>query len=301
GSASTDNVGVTGYIVRRNGVQIATPAATSYTDTGLSAATTYSYAVAARDAAGNMSPDSTSVSVTLADTTPPSTPSGLTAAVAGSTGANLLWSASTDNVGVTGYIVRRNGVQVATPVTTSYTDTGLSAGATYSYTVAARDAAGNMSPDSASVSVTTAIAADTTPPTTPSGFTAAAAGSTGANLSWSASTDDVGVTGYIVRRNAVQLATPATTSYADTGLSAATTYSYTVAARDAAGNISANSTSASITLADTTPPTTPSGFTAAAAGSTGANLSWSASTDNVGVTDYIVRRNGVQVGNAATA
>src|SRR5437773_11700554 len=68
------------------------------------------------------------------DTTPPSLPTGLTAAVAGSTGANLSWSASTDNVGVTGYIVRRNGVQVATPATTSYADTGLSVG-TYSYTV----------------------------------------------------------------------------------------------------------------------------------------------------------------------
>src|SRR5439155_589986 len=96
---------------------------------------------------------------------------------------------------------------------------------------------------------------DTTPPTTPTGLTGAAAGSTGVNLSWSASTDNVGVTGYIVRRNGVQVATPATTSFADTGLSAATTYSYTVAARDAAGNISPNSTSASITIADTTAPT----------------------------------------------
>src|SRR2546422_1233922 len=78
----------------------------------------------------------------------------------------------------------------------------------------------------------TTPSADTTPPTAPTGLTAAAAGSTGANLSWSASTDNVGVTGYIVRRNGVQVATPATTSFADTGLSAATTYSYTVAARD---------------------------------------------------------------------
>ncbi len=92
---------------------------------------------------------------TPADTTPPSPPTGLTGAAAGSSGANLSWSASTDNVGVTGYIVRRNGVQVATPAATSYTDTGLSAGATYSYTVAARDAAGNVSPNSATVSVTT--------------------------------------------------------------------------------------------------------------------------------------------------
>ena len=191
---------------------------------------------------------------TPADTTPPSRPTDLTGAAAGSTGANLSWGASTDNVGVTGYVVRRNGLQVATPATTSYADAGLSAGATYSYTVAARDAAGNISPDSTSVSVTTAIAADTTAPTTPTGLTAAVAGSTGANLSWSASTDNVGVTGYIVRRNGVQVATPATTSFADTGLSAATTYSYTVAARDAAGNISANSATASVTTGNTPPP-----------------------------------------------
>jgi fibronectin type 3 domain-containing protein len=116
---------------------------------------TYSYTVAARNAVGNISPYSASVSITIADTTPPTTPTGLTAAAAGSTGANLSWSASTDNVGVTGYIVRRNGIQVATPTTTSYADAGLSAATTYSYTVAARDAAGNISPYSASVSVTT--------------------------------------------------------------------------------------------------------------------------------------------------
>src|SRR6266850_1640371 len=297
-SASSDNFGVTAYIVRRNGVQVATPVSTSYVDTGLSPAATYSYAVAARDAAGNMSPDSASVSITTAsaaDTSPPSTPTGLTAAVAGSTGANLPWSASTDNVGVTGYIVRRNGVQVATPPATSYADAGLSVG-TYSYTVAARDAAGNISPNSASVSVTLA---DTTPPTTPTGLMAAAAGSTGVNLSWSASTDNVGVTGYIVRRNGVQVATPATTSFADTGLSVGTT-SYAVAARDAAGNLSPDSASVSVTIADTTPPSTPTGLTAAATGSTGTNLSWSASTDNVGVTGYILLRNGVQVATPAT-
>src|SRR3989475_516256 len=216
------------------------------------------------------------------DTTAPSMPTGLTGAAAGSTGANLSWSASTDNVGVTGYIVRRNGVQVATPATTSFADTGLSAATTYSYTVAARDAAGNISPNSTSVSVTTASVADTTPPSTPTGLTAAVAGSNAANLSWNASTDNVGVTAYILLRNGVQIATPATTSFTDTGLFAATTYSYTVAARDAAGNISPNSASVSITIADTTPPSTPTGLTAAAAGSTGANLSWSASTDNVG-------------------
>jgi len=148
---------------------------------------------------------------------------------------------------VTGYIVRRNGTQVATPATTSFADTGLSPATTYSYTVAARDAAGNVSRNSTSVSVTTASAADTTPPSQPTGLKSTAVGSTGANLSWNASTDNVGVTGYIVRRNGTQVAAPATTSFADTGLSPATTYGYTVAARDAAGNVSPNSTSLSIT------------------------------------------------------
>jgi cellulose 1,4-beta-cellobiosidase len=90
------------------------------------------------------------------DTTPPSQPMGLTASEVGSTGANLSWSASTDNIGVTGYIVHRNGAQVAAVTTRNYADAGLSAATTYTYTVAARDAAGNISPDSASVNVTTA-------------------------------------------------------------------------------------------------------------------------------------------------
>src|SRR6266699_2748321 len=94
--------------------------------------------------------------------------------------------------------------------------------------------------------------ADVTPPTIPTGLVAtAAAGPATINLSWIASTDNVGVTGYIVKRDGVQVATPSATNYADAGLSVATTYSYTVAARDAAGNVSLDSTSASATTADT--------------------------------------------------
>src|SRR6266446_1585327 len=206
----------------------------------LLAATTTTVLLAGCNGVGEAENNNGAGTTPSVDTTPPSTPTGLTAAVAGSSGANLSWGASTDNVGVTGYIVRRNGVQVATPATTSFADTGLSAATTYSYTVAARDAAGNISPDSTSVGVTTASVADTTPPSTPTGLTAAAAGSNAANLSWNASTDNVGVTAYILLRNGVQIATPATTCFADRVFSAAT-YGYTVAARDAAGNISPNS------------------------------------------------------------
>jgi chitodextrinase len=91
-----------------------------------------------------------------ADTTAPSTPTGLTATAVSSSQINLSWSASTDNVGVTGYRVYRNGTLLTTlGNVTSYQNTGLSASTTYSYTVQAIDAAGNASGQSAPDSATT--------------------------------------------------------------------------------------------------------------------------------------------------
>jgi chitodextrinase len=90
-----------------------------------------------------------------ADTTSPSVPTALAATAVSAIQVNLSWSASTDNVGVAGYKIFRNGTQVGTATNTSYQDTGLSSGATYGYAVAAYDAAGNTSAQSASVSVTT--------------------------------------------------------------------------------------------------------------------------------------------------
>ena len=81
------------------------------------------------------------------DATPPSTPAALTAAPVGSTGANLSWHPSMDNVAVTGYIVRRNGTQLGTSVATNFADSGLLGGTTYSYSVAASDAAGTEGDD----------------------------------------------------------------------------------------------------------------------------------------------------------
>ncbi len=93
--------------------------------------------------------------VATSDTTAPSTPTGLTATASSSSQINLSWSASTDNVGVTGYKVYRGGAQIATTTGISYSNTGLSPSVTYSYTVSAYDAAGNTSAQSTSVSATT--------------------------------------------------------------------------------------------------------------------------------------------------
>ncbi|WP_269664848.1 glycoside hydrolase family 6 protein [Streptacidiphilus rugosus] len=161
-TASTDNVGVTAYNVYRGGTKVATvTSGTSYTDTGLSASTAYSYTVTAQDAAGNVSVASSAVSATTSassggDTTPPSVPGALTVTGTTSSSVSLSWTASTDNVGVTAYNVYRGGTKVAMVTSgTSYTDTGLSASTAYSYTVTAQDAAGNVSAASSAVSATT--------------------------------------------------------------------------------------------------------------------------------------------------
>jgi len=89
------------------------------------------------------------------DPHPPTVPTGVQAAAVSSDSVELSWTASTDNVGVAGYRVYRDGSLVASPAGTSYSDTGLAAGTTYGYRVAAYDAAGNASAQCAAVNVTT--------------------------------------------------------------------------------------------------------------------------------------------------
>ena len=179
--AATDNIGVTRYNVHRStsagftpsaSNRIAQPTSTSHTDTGLVAGTYY-YKVTAEDAAGNIGAASNEASVTVTappDSTPPSAPGTLTAS--GSNGqAALSWGAATDNIGVTRYNVHRStsagftpstSNRISQPTSTSYTDTGLTAG-TYFYRVTAEDAVGNIGGASNEASATVTV--DTTPPT----------------------------------------------------------------------------------------------------------------------------------------
>lgn len=91
----------------------------------------------------------------IPDTQVPSVPQNLTASNLTATQVTLSWGASTDNVGVSGYDLYRNGAKLTTVSGTMYTNTGLVGGTSYTYTVAARDAANNVSAQSAPVSVTT--------------------------------------------------------------------------------------------------------------------------------------------------
>ena len=233
------------------------------------------------------------------DTSSPSAPTGLAATAISTTQIDLTWTASTDNVGVTGYRVERcqgnsctNFAQIGTPTTTSFSSTGLAANTNYRFRVRAVDAAGNLSLYSAIVARRT-LAADTTRPTAPTGLSGTAVSPTQINLGWTASTDNVGVTGYRVERcqgaactSFAEVATPTGTAYSDSGRSPSTTYRYRVRAADAAGNLSNYSNISTATtpaVQDATPPS--ASLTAPPAGSVvSGNVTVSANaSDNVAV------------------
>jgi glucose/arabinose dehydrogenase/chitodextrinase len=237
--------------------------------------------------------------VDTADRSAPTAPTALTATPASGSKIDLSWSASTDDVGVTGYRVFRNGTQVADITATSYSDTGLNDGTAYSYTVRAYDAADNTS---AASNTATATTMDATPPSVPADLAAQAVSSTQVNLSWNASSDNVGVTGYKIFRDGTLVTTTTGTSYEDPGRSAGTTYSYAVLARDAAGNESAQSPAVAATTpaTDTSPPG--ASITAPAAGSvvSGSVTVSATATDNVGVAGVQFLLDGAALGSEDT-
>jgi chitodextrinase len=183
------------------------------------------------------------------DTTAPSTPTGLAVSNASASALTLSWSASSDNVGVAGYKTFLNGTAAATVTSgLSSTFTGLACGTTYTLGVAAYDAAGNQSA-TATVSASTGRCPDTSPPSAPTALAVSSLSGTGMTLSWGASSDNVGVTGYKLFLNGSQVATTTSLSYAYAGLACATSYTLGVAAYDAAGNTSTLSSKSASTLA----------------------------------------------------
>lgn len=203
---------------------------------------------------------------TAPDTTPPSVPAGLNAQAVNATQVNLSWTASTDNVGVTGYKIFRDGVQVGTSATTSFQNTGLSGSTTYSYTVSANDPAGNNSAQSAPAVVTTPVV-DNTPPgvsmsaplpgTTVSGSVAVSA----------TATDNVGVTGVQFLLDGANLGAEDTTApYSvqwDTTATPNGTHVLTARARDASGNTNTTSGGFTVIVSNTftVPPDLMAGWT----------------------------------------
>jgi len=210
-----------------------------------------------RDTAGNWSAGF-SDSIVL-DTTAPAL-SAVAASAVTTASATITWTSgepATSRVeyGPTTAYGSTSALDAALLTAHSQTLAGLGAGTTYNFRVRSRDAAGNEA-IGASATFRTLTVPDNEKPSVPTGLTGSAASSSRVNLSWIASTDNIGVAGYQVFRDQTQVGTSAGVSYADSGLAPETPYTYTVAAYDAAGNVSG----LSLPFAVTTPPAPPGPF-----------------------------------------
>jgi len=258
-TASTGTATVTGYQVQRcqgagcsNFALIASPTGTSFSDTGLSGSTSYSYRVRATDASNYMSGYSNTASATTAAPTF-TAPGNLTATASSSSQIGLAWTAATETGGtITEYLVERcqgsgcsSFAQVGTAPSTSFTDTGLTASTFYSYRVRATDASNNMSGYSNTASATTQAAGSVTVTISPKRgsittsqtqqFSATVTGSGNTAVTWevdgttsgSFTTGTISATGLFTPGTQAGLHTITAVSVADTTATAAASFAVT--------------------------------------------------------------------------
>ncbi|HUG28913.1 MAG TPA: fibronectin type III domain-containing protein [Candidatus Limnocylindria bacterium] len=231
------------------------------------------------------------VAITMpSDAIAPTAVSSFTATATSTSAINLKWGPSTDNRAVTGYRIWRDGVLLTTAAATatSLTDSGLAPSTRYYYTIKAIDGAGNLS---AAVSAPATTSAADSPPTAPGNATVTVTDTT-ARLTWSAASDNLGVTGYRVWRNGALLGTTTSREWNNSNLTPETAYSWTIRAVDTAGQTGpAVTVTATTAETDVEAPTAPKA-TVAPENPSWASLTWTASTDNVGVVEYVVYRDG---------
>ncbi|MFT6755553.1 MAG: endonuclease I [Urechidicola sp.] len=180
------------------------------------------------------------------DTEAPTAPTNLTASNETSSSVDLNWTVSTDNVGIAGYDIYVDNVFNSFSNTNSYTVSELSAFTTYSFTILAKDFANIESDQSVALNGTT-LAADIEVPTVPLNLSASNETGSSIDLDWDVSTDNLGVTGYDIYVNNIFNSSSDTNSHSVTGLSASTTYSFSVLAKDLANNESAQSVAVNAT------------------------------------------------------
>jgi chitodextrinase len=307
-SAATDAIGVAGYQVLRNGAVVGTSTSTSYSDSGLTPGTTYSYTVKAFDGSGNYSAASAALSV-------------ITSTVAVNNSVTIYYKRGYSNP----YIVYRptGGTWTSSPVLMKSSEvsgynkitvslgeaTALEAaffngssswdnnnGDNYTFQMGTRTyTPGALSSPGTIIS---GSPTDVSNPSKPSNVKATSVSFSTITLGWSKSTDNKGVVAYDIFRDGKKVGIAETNSFIDLKLTSGTRYAYRVAARDAAGNVSSVSSTIYVNTAtiDIQPPTTPQNVTATAITSDSVSLSWLASSDNDIVKGYDVYRNDVKVG-----
>ncbi len=275
--------------------EIGTTAAgvTTYSDTGLTANTTYYYEVFAVNSVG----DSGASNIASASTSTPPAPTGLTATTVSSNQINLSWNAASNATG--GYLIDSSltgaagsFTQIASTTSTTISLVGLNPSTTYYYEVFAVNSLGD-SPPSSVVSATTLGTSPGAPPA-PTGLTATAASSSQIDLSWNAVSGATG--GYLIDSSLTgvagsftQIASTTSTTISQIGLNPSTTYYYEVFAVNSAGDSPPSNIVFATTLGTSsgTPPA-PTGLTATAASSSQINLSWN--TDSGATGGFLVYR-----------
>ncbi|MGJ8743094.1 endonuclease [Polaribacter sp.] len=185
---------------------------------------------------------------TSSDTEAPTVPTNLALSNITTATIDASWTASIDNEAVTKYEIYANGTLHGESTTTTYTLTGLNSNTAYAVTVLAKDIANNKSAQSTAANATTL--ADTTAPSIPTNITITSETGTSFKVNWTASTDDTGVASYDVYVDGNLNGNTTETNYQVTSLSASTTYSVTVLAKDSANNMSSQSTAVNATTTD---------------------------------------------------
>lgn len=305
-NASSDNVGVAGYVVTYAfGTTTVNTTATSLVITGLSANTAYTFTVKAKDLAGNSSAETAGLQVStkpvsdvVKATGVPGFPHLSHQNWTGESNFTLTQTMWWGNNG-SSWEVYENGALIYTaPLTddspnqqnANYQVTGKANGS-YTYYSKLINKFGSSKSDAVTINVTKGGAGDVIPPTAPQSLVLSGKTSTSVSLSWTAATDNVAVTGYVIDGGASQVTVTGTSATVN-GLSASTNYTFSVRAKDAAGNLSTASNSLMVTtspnVVDTTPPTAPLNLVSTQITSSTIDLSWNSSTDNIGVTGYIV-------------
>jgi hypothetical protein len=251
-ATASDNVAVANVQFEVDGTNIGSAITSSpYTTTWNSTTTTDGthtlYAVA-EDTSGNYA--TSSISVTVENSAP--VISSISSGTPGQTSATITWTTdqSSNSEVVYGTTTGYGSASSSASNVTSHslTLTGLTASTTYDYEVVSTNVGSQTSTSTNQTFTTASAGADTTPPTEPTDLVAVAASLSELDLSWTASSDNVGVTGYQIFRDGTQVATDTSgTTYADTGLAASSTQTYVVKAYDAAGNVSSASNTATST------------------------------------------------------
>lgn len=298
---STDNIKVAGYSVFLNNSEIAQTALPEYTFSQLLPATTYTVRVVAFDGDSNRSISSPALTVVTEqpapppDRTPPTVPDGLRLEQLSTNELTVSWNASQDDVEMAGYLIVLNGKQVASSLSTTHRFTGLLPSTRYIIRIVARDVANNRSAMSPAFFVTTSAPPDLTPPSVPTGLRVDRVTDRQLTISWNASTDNVGVSGYSLYLNGELVDGSLMSTHTFSNLKPATVYEVRIAAFDAQKNTSVLSVpvkSTTLVPPDTQPPSVPGGLVAGRVSSKGFTVTWSPARDNRLIKHYVVNVDG---------